>query len=215
MKDNIQLYICQAFRCTNPPVILYYGEMIAYIEGSVIRTENQYIVILANGVGYKVYSTESMIQSAAKDTKISVHTYLAVRENSMDIYGFNTTEELQFFELLISVSGIGPKSALGILDIADIATLKTAITHNDSSYLTKVSGIGTKSAKKIVLELQDKIDGISVEESSIRKDDMDVFEALKALGYSPYEVRSVLRDIPDTITETPGRIKEALKRLGS
>lgn len=189
--------------------------MISYIEGRVLDKTNTYIVVLAHGVGYKIFATEMLIESAVEGEETAVQTYLVVRETAMDLYGFSNPEDLQFFELLIAVSGIGPKSALGILNIADTNTLKTAITNNDSSYLTKVSGIGAKSAKKIVLELQGKIDTIDITEEGPRKDDGDVLEALKALGYNPHEIRSILKDIPSDVTGTNDRIKTALKLLSS
>ena len=132
----------------------------------------------------------------------------------MDLYGFQDKEELHFFELLISVSGIGPKSALSILNIAPIETLKEAVITNDSSYLTKVSGIGTKSAQKIVIELQDKIENTAEEGSLELRADVDVLDALKALGYNTNEVRMAIKEIPKDTKDTSAKIKEALRILG-
>ena len=191
--------------------------MIRYIEGTRIDNDAGSVTILAHGVGYRIFVTSATLEQIKKKQKndsVSLQTYLAVRENAMDLYGFSKKEELLFFELLLSVSGIGPKSALSILNIAPIETLKEAVATNDSTYLTKVSGIGTKSAQKIVLELQGKIGAISESGASILQGDVDVLEALTALGYSTNEVRSVLKDIPKDIAGTGARVKEALKRLG-
>lgn len=191
--------------------------MIRYLEGTLLDSGTAELTVLVSGVGYRVFTTSSTLESLKKLGKkgpISVFTHHAVRENSMDIYGFEDKEELYFFELLIGVSGIGPKSALSILNIAPIETLKEAVATNDSSYLTKVSGIGTKSAQKIVIELQGKIGAIDVSGVSGKQGDIDVIEALKALGYSPNEVRSVLKEIPSSMKDTGSRIKEALRYLG-
>jgi Holliday junction DNA helicase RuvA len=192
--------------------------MIANLRGSVLRSDNTSIVLDVSGVGYKVFLTKAGIETAklsSSGSEISVFTYLAVRENSQDLYGFFDEQELYFFEMLLSVSGIGPKSALGILNIADVGTLRDAISENDSSYLTKVSGIGAKSAQKIVLELQGKIDSMATTSTTeSRSDDLDTVDALTALGYSQVEVRRALKEIPKD-AEGPGeRIKEALKLLG-
>jgi Holliday junction DNA helicase RuvA len=130
----------------------------------------------------------------------------------LDLYGFLDLEELDFFEMLINVSGIGPKGALGILGIASIETLKRAIGTGDISYLTKISGIGKKTAEKIVIELRDKMKetgtGISLQ------GELDALEALKSLGYSQSEAREALKYIsPDTATNT--KIREALKILSN
>ncbi len=125
-----------------------------------------------------------------------------------------TEEELQFFEMIISISGIGPKTAVNVLNISSVTALKRAISTGDTSHLTKVSGIGKKIAEKMVLELKDKV-GISGDENDISlRDEIDAIEALKALGYNPKDARDALRDVDKTITKTGDRIKAALKILG-
>jgi Holliday junction DNA helicase RuvA len=189
--------------------------MIANLAGELLRSDNTSIVLDVNNVGYRVFMTSAGLEQARATKNISLFTHLAVRENSQDLYGFFDEEELFFFEMLLSVSGIGPKSALGILNIADVGTLRDAIAENDSSYLTKVSGIGAKSAQKIVLELQGKIDSLpqsSTKES--RSGDLDTLEALVALGYSQTEVRAALKEVPKDIESTSERIKQVLQQLG-
>ena len=145
---------------------------------------------------------------------ISLKTHLAVRETSLDLYGFLNADELEFFEMLISISGIGPKSGLAILSVTDVSTLKTAVSSGDSSYLTKVSGIGRKSAGKIIIELQDKLGTIdNKSDSDQMRDEMETLEALQALGYSIREAREAMKKISKTATNSSERIKEALKIL--
>ena len=191
--------------------------MISRLTGTIIDISEKYVVIDVNGVGYKVYCATDTIASLSEDTLASLHTYLAVREDALDLYGFGSMSEKNFFEMLISVSGIGPKSALGILSTTSIDTLAHAIATGDTSYLTKVSGIGRKTAEKIVLELRDKMrahtDNTQSSSGALRMES-DIVEALKALGYSQNEAREALKEVPASIVGTNARIKEALKFLG-
>jgi Holliday junction DNA helicase RuvA len=167
-----------------------------------------------NGVGYKVFATGDTVLSYTVGKHASLWTYLAVRDTAMDLYGFPTIQELNFFELLISVSGIGPKTALGILNVASVNTLHLAIQSNDTSHLTKVSGIGKKNAEKIVLELKDKIDSIALpEHAAAIRGDADIIEALRALGYRDAESREALKKIDRTLVGTGAKIKAVLKIL--
>ncbi len=190
--------------------------MIAHIEGKVIHKTEKFVIVDVVGVGYKVSVTLDTLSALSQGTIASFWIYTAVRENSLDLYGFPTIEEMSFFELLLDVSGIGPKSALGILAVASIDTLKKAIATGDTGYLNKVSGIGRKTAEKIVIELRDKLKAHKGEDgvpSSLRGES-DIVEALKSLGYSQNEARDALRQIPNTIEGTNARIKQALKILG-
>ena len=190
--------------------------MIAQLTGVIANKDGGSIILDVGGVGYRIFvSPDTFEQLNAQDTgKVSLFTHLAVRENALDLYGFLEQEELHFFEMLISISGIGPKSALAILSVADISTLKQAVKTGDSSYLTKVSGIGTKNAQKIVLELNNKIGILDEIGDPALLEDMDTFEALKSLGYSTGEARVVLKQIPRTVSGAKDRLKEALKLLG-
>jgi Holliday junction DNA helicase RuvA len=190
--------------------------MIARIEGTIIHKTDKFLVVDVSGVGYKVFVTADTISSVEQGAPGAFWTYTAVRENSLDLYGFASMEEMSFFELLLDVSGIGPKSALGILAVASIDTLKKAIATGDTSYLNKVSGIGRKTAEKIVIELRDKLQAHKGEDGvpSTLRGDSDVVEALKSLGYSQNDARDALKEIPITIEGTNARIKQALKILG-
>lgn len=191
--------------------------MISHISGSLLHSTDKYVIIDVGGVGYQVFvsgDTLADIQTRNSAT-ISLFTHMAVRENSIELFGFPGQEELEFFEMLIDISGIGPRSALSIIAIAPVSMLKRAIGSGDTSYLTKISGIGKKTAEKIVIELRDKLSALGHKsENGEHKEELDALEALKSLGYSQNEARDALRDLPADITSTNERIKEALKHLG-
>lgn len=194
--------------------------MISHISGTVLFSSDKFVIIDVGGIGYKVSVTLDTLAhiSGLKNTegqKVSLWTHLVVREDVLDLYGFTNRDDLEIFQLLIEVSGIGPKSALGILSIASVETLKKAIATRDIAYLTKVSGIGKKTAEKIVLELEDKIKNFGILESNTNmREESDALEALKSLGYSQSEAREALKQIDNDITDVSTRIKEALRFLG-
>jgi Holliday junction DNA helicase RuvA len=189
--------------------------MISRLSGSIIHLDSKYVILDVNGVGYKVFTTSDIITKLGKQ-KAVLWTYLAVRENALDLYGFLTPSELSFFELLITISGIGPKTAMGILNVASIEALETAVQNEDATHLIKVSGIGKKLAEKIVMELKDKVEKVShtPESKSAMKNDSDALEALKSLGYTQSEAREALKKVDKKLGKTSDKIKEALKILG-
>lgn len=190
--------------------------MIAQLTGVVTKRDLEFALINVHGVGYKVYASSDTLSGLKEGKEVTLWTYLAVRETALDLYGFETQEALSFFELLIGVSGIGPKSAIGVLDVAPVESLRGAVAEGDTTYLTKVSGIGKKTAQKIVLELKDKIGNIKdTDQNEHRKEEADVLDALKALGYSTSEAREALKQVSSDTKEMGKRIKEALKFLGS
>lgn len=188
--------------------------MIASLSGTLSFTADRFVVLNVGGVGYKIFTTGEVVRRAQKESGSALFwTHLSVRENALDLYGFLEQSELEFFELLLTVSGIGPKTALGIMNAAPVEMIVSAVTEGDSSHLTKVSGIGTKNAQKIVMELKGKVDGFRSETPAGEKE-TDALEALEALGYSLKEAREVLKKISPK-AETPAeKIKEALKFLG-
>jgi len=190
--------------------------MISHLTGTVIELNEKYAVVSVSGVGYKAYCSADTLASLEEGAVASLFTYLAVRENALDLYGFGSSDEQNFFELLIGVSGIGPKSALGILSVATTDTLRQAIGTGDTSYLTKVGGIGRKTAEKVVLELRDKMRAHAdmKEGRGELRAESDIVEALKSLGYSQNEAREALKQVSLDIAGTNARIKEALKILG-
>ncbi|MBP6931346.1 MAG: Holliday junction branch migration protein RuvA [Candidatus Pacebacteria bacterium] len=189
--------------------------MIAHLTGTILYTTDKYTIIDVNGVGYKVFLSTTNIASCDTGSEKKFWIYTAVRETALDLYGFESINEMNFFELLLDVSGIGPKGALGILSIASIDSLQRAIATGDTGYLTKVSGIGRKTAEKIVIELRDKLKahaGVDGTSGGLREES-DMIEALKSLGYSQNEARDALKQIPSSVTDMNGKIKEALKIL--
>lgn len=190
----------------------YTVSMISHLKGSIFYKNDKYLVIEVHDIGYKVYGTSETLSSGGIGQTISLWIHHVIREDASDLFGFKTKDELEFFELLISISGIGPRTALGILNVTTVQTLKRAISSGDTSHLTKVSGIGKKNADKIVLELKDKFAHIDDVESS--DSDVDVIEALQSLGYNQTEARKAMKEIDSTKT-TQEKIKLALKQLGS
>ncbi len=188
--------------------------MIGHIEGKVIFKGEKYAVLDVGGVGYKIFAGAETLKNIGND-RIKLWTHLHVREDALDLYGFSNQSELEFFELLISISGIGPRSALGILAVAPVDTIKRAVGSGDTTYLTKVSGVGRKTAEKVVLELKDKMgfgkNGTSPEEF---KDDADLVEALVALGYSQRDAREMIQKIPKDINGRENRLKAAIRTTG-
>ena len=196
------------------PFPCYTWAMITHLRGTVIDKEERSAVIDVSGVGYKAFCTSQTLDHLKDNAEASLWTHLAVREDAHTLYGFIDKEELYFFELLISsVSGIGPKTALGILNVSSVKAIRTAVSTGDTSHLTKVSGIGKKVAEKIVLELKGKFAAEAAQSITLR-DEVDALEALKALGYKHNEAREALKDIDPSITDTGERVKKALKVLG-
>ena len=189
--------------------------MIGSIRGKIISKREKWLIVETAGVGYKVNVSPDAIVKAKMNEDVFFFIHTDVREDALDLYGFSDLSELEFFEMLIGVSGIGPKGALAILGITSIETLRKAISTGDISYLTKISGIGKKTAEKIVIELRDKMeDKLKNEEGgSSLSDELDALEALKSLGYSQHEAREALKKVSHGI-DTNAKIREALKILG-
>ena len=191
--------------------------MIASIKGRVEYIDLKYAIVETGGIGYKVFLTADTIHKLKIGDKASLSTYMAVREDAMDIYGFESKKDKDFFELLISVSSIGPKSAMNIMSLVTSEVLASAINSGSTAHLTKVSGIGKKTAEKIVVELKDKIGSLGANDDGAYaaglSSDMDAIEALKALGYDAEEAREALKKIDRTIGDTGAKVKAALKVL--
>lgn len=190
--------------------------MIRQLRGKLTEIFEGAVVIDVAGVGYLV-ATDKIPPVTKIGTEVTLHTYLAVRENVLDLYGFTTRDELEIFQLLITLPKVGPKSALQILSQADIELLKNAVLNNDATYLSKMSGIGKKTAEKIVLELGDKFakrfDTAAAVGQTGNSEASDVIDALVTLGYPLSDARSVVQKLPPDIS-TNDAIKEALKQLG-
>ena len=175
--------------------------MFAYIKGSLEMKSNGYIVIDINGLGYKVFMSQNNIDTIGElHNIIKVFTYVKVREDDISIYGFKTQEELKMFELLISVSGVGAKSALVMLSCIEPSDFAIAVISNDVKVLTKVPGIGNKSAQRIILELKDKLkaeqseldeeklENTKLKSSKTNENVQEAISGLMVLGYSRKDI---------------------------
>jgi len=190
--------------------------MIMLLEGLIELKTEKFAVVNVGGIGYCVFFSLETIQNIPEkggNVKVWIHHH--VREDSEDLYGFRHYAELELFEMLIGISGIGPRGALGIMAIAPVDTLKKAIAAGDTSYLTRVSGIGRKTAEKVVLELKEKMagKGVTVEAPEL-KDEADAIDALIALGYSQREARDALSVVPEGLGSIEKMVSHALKQLG-
>lgn len=186
--------------------------MISYVSGTVVEKDTRFAIIDVGGVGYRVFVTEETLRKLKLEMPTKLRTHHVVREDTEELFGFLDEPDLRLFELLLSVPGIGPKTALNILNVATPETLRRSITSGETGYLTKISGIGRKTAEKIVLELKEKL-GAGAEGSTL-KEEVEALEALKSLGYSHGEAREALKNLPREISSTSDRVKHALKLLG-
>lgn len=181
--------------------------MIAYLKGKILEKGITYLIIENNGIGYKVFVTQEILENKIGH-EITLYTYMKVSEDGQALFGLPDFETLQFFEMLITVSGVGPKVALAILSSARVDAVKSAIANQDAGIFTRISGVGTKTAEKIILELKNKVGVLAVGGSS-----SEVFDALLALGYKQAEVRSVINKVDGSASQEE-QIKQALKLLG-
>jgi Holliday junction DNA helicase RuvA len=193
--------------------------MLAFLSGKILNKGRGFIILNVNNVGYKVFVNSAIYAALDIGQSAEFYTHQNVREDALDLYGFKSMEELEFFELLISISGIGPKSALGVLTIASLPDLKEAIARGDSSLLTKVSGIGKKTAERVVLELREKVLSAGREVSNGQNTGImasgDEIDALMALGYSMMQAREALKKVDPKLVDSGKRIKDALQKLGN
>ncbi len=188
--------------------------MISHLSGTTLFVRESHLVLDVRGVGYKVHCTARLLEHARTTGTLSLHVHTVVREDALELFGFVAAEELELFHMLIGISGIGPRSALGIIGLESVERLVSAIGHGDVGYLTKVSGVGKKSAEKIVLELRDKVASLHLEGvAPVQNEDSDVLEALQALGYRIDDAREALRQVSTETTTQGARIKEALRML--
>lgn len=197
--------------------------MFYYIEGKLAHTANNLVVIDCGGVGYAVHTSQNTIMSAKVGETLKVFTYVHVREDIFDIFGFKEQEELAFFKQLISVSGVGPRAALAILSVAPVSTLALSVMTGDEKLLTQASGIGKKIASRVVLELQDKIGKETVASSKgtmaasfnavSTNSSSEAISALMVLGYSQSEATMAMKGLDLESLSTDEIIKACLKKL--
>lgn len=185
--------------------------MIGSITGKIQHKGMGFLIIETAGVGYKVAVTppQHFDSKIGESISLVIHTY--VREDQISLYGFKTLPELEFFEQLLTVSGIGPKSALGIMSISSLEMIKSAIASGDAGLFKKVSGIGTKTAERVIVELREKLKAQG-NATPLAAEQSDALEALMALGYKEQQARDALKDVPET-KSLQEKIKSALKYL--
>ena len=202
------------------------NKMFSYISGKLAEKYKDYVVVDVSGVGFKIYTSLTTLSDPAlqKGETVTIYTYLYIKEGIMDLYGFSTKEELNLFELLISVSGVGAKGAIAVLSVASPSKLSLCIVSDDTATIKKASGIGAKTAQRICLELKDKIkneDFVSSEtDAFISPADMssdgarqDAISALVVLGYSAQEAQRAVASVRETFEDAESYIKHALKNL--
>lgn len=190
--------------------------MIAFIEGTVVGKGEKYAIVEAGGIGYKIFlNKEALTTLPETGREVKFFTYLYLRENeTLELYGTRTAKELGFFEMLLSVPGVGPKAAMAILGSASVEDIERAIASGDERLLERVSGIGKKTAQKILLELKSRYEGLSLVLGEAPKEMQDVLDALVKLGYSEREAREALKNVTPEVKTVEEKIKQALKVLG-
>ena len=197
--------------------------MYSYIIGKVISKSKNILILENNNIGYEIYMTEIALSELNIGEDAKIYTYYNVTQDNISLFGFKNLEEKKMFENLISVSKIGAKTAIGILSSISIAELAISIITNDINRLSKLPGIGKKTAQRLVLEVIDKVkteEIIFTEEEqkssenylNTTEKEKDVIEALKVLGYNIKEIESVIKTL-DIKSSTEDMIKQALKIL--
>jgi len=202
---------------------LYSEPMIGKLSGHYAgETGDGSVLVDVGGVGYVVRLAQASLVTIPEGASVSLYIHTAVREDAIELYGFSSRDALAFFKTLMSVSGIGPKTALGIMSGADISSLRRAIARGDSTSLVKLYGIGRKNAERLVVELKDKIllsvrdDSSATSKDSVATDDTsEILDALEALGYSAPECRRAVRSIPPSAVTMQEQITHALKELAA
>jgi len=197
--------------------------MIAFVNGILDMKLNSFVVIDVGGIGYKIFMSESAIEKVGEiGEKIKIYTHHHVREDDISLYGFLTMEELNMFELLISVSGVGAKSALSILANVEPSAFALAVITNDTSKLVKIPGVGAKTAARIVLELKDKLKNQDLadkkkdepKKNTANEEELEeAISALQVLGYNRKDIEKVFEKIDISGLKLEDIIKLGLKYL--
>ena len=188
--------------------------MIASLHGRITARGDDYVIVEVGGVGFRVLMPQSQrdrIGGVGQDVRLFTH--LHVRDSEMALYGFGTADELSLFELLLGVSGIGPRVALKIVAIASVETLREAISRGDAGMLTRIPGVGRKTAERLMVDLKDKL-GVSLQFVSyppLTDADAEVISALTSLGYSVAEAQAALHTLPQEELPLEERIRLALQ----
>jgi Holliday junction DNA helicase RuvA len=188
--------------------------MISVIQGKVVANFGGKLTVLtAGGVGYEIMASSNYAKNWIVGKEVQILTYLAVRESSLDLYGFASESEKELFEKFLLVSGIGPKTALHLLSLGSVQEISSAIGRGDLAYLTNVSGIGKKTAERILVELKNKIGVGATGLEDVEGVLGDVVEGLAALGYSLIEAREAVKNLDTKGKTSEQLLKEALQRI--
>ena len=181
--------------------------------GKISEKRQNFFTINVGGIFYKIYASESTLKNISiSDSDVRIFTHLNVKEDALDLYGFTTESELNVFEKLISISGIGPKSAMSVLGLGKIDQIVAAINEGKADLLTRASGVGKKTAERIVLELKGKLDlPVSSQTLAFMESDLELEETLITLGYSKMEAKTIVGKINPKTTGFKERLKEALR----
>ncbi|HEU5187213.1 MAG TPA: Holliday junction branch migration protein RuvA [Candidatus Saccharimonadales bacterium] len=188
--------------------------MIAHLSGQLVEKMPASLIVDVGGIGYEVLVAQTDFASSLVGQPIKVFIYDYLRETAHELFGFSELGAKHLFEQLISVSGVGPKMALAVLGLGDVADIRSAIAASNSAFIQQASGVGKRLAERIVVDLKDKVGVAGVSFASAMPKGDDALDALLALGYSMQQAGEVLRSI-DTSLETQARIKQALQALGN
>lgn len=186
--------------------------MIGYISGTIIHKNQERLIIKTNGVGYEVFGPQNVISQVKKGQEIELFTHLYVREDTLTLYGFSDLESLELFRHLISVSGVGPKTALDVLSSASVNEIKDAVAKAQTDIFSAVSGIGKKTAGRIILDLQAKLGAVRELDFKGEPRKEEALQALMNLGYRKSEAAQALRGIDGNLPPEE-QLKAALKNL--
>ncbi len=185
--------------------------MIGYLSGTVLDIRGDYLILLVSGVGYKILTPLPLLVGTEEKSTLSLHIHTHVREDQLSLFGFQDATELLVFEKLISVSGIGPKSALSMLSTNSPSSLAQAIESGDVVTLSRTPGVGKRTAEKIIIELKGKLSHLASGEENEELEEVRL--ALEALGYSSKEIHDALKDVDSKGRSTGAIIKDALAQL--
>ncbi len=182
--------------------------MIGSLRGNVVEKSLTWVLLEVGGVGYKVFLSPSVLSDVRTEGETFLYIHDHIREDARDLYGFLTLGDLELFQRLINISGIGPKAAANILSLGS-EVVREAILQGDVGRLSSAPGVGKKTAQKIVLELKGQL----VDEATMPTGDVEVVEALQSLGYSAHDAREALKSVSDGTKDVAMRVKEALRSL--
>ena len=203
--------------------------MISFIKGYVAETTENSVILETDSIGYEIFMTGTAIEKTSRmQDKIKIYTYFHVREDTMQLYGFLSRDDLEMFRLLLNVNGIGPKAAMGVLAAITADELRFAVLSDDVKTISRAPGIGKKTAQKLILELKDKLkledafekkldhqeENLSLTDTSLRDSRQEAVEALTALGYSSTNALRAVRQVSEeTGDDVEAILKAALKQL--